>query len=128
MCKFKVGTLNLNGARDRVKRASLFHLIDIKKLDVVLVQETHSTPDLECEWMREWTGQVHLSHNTSCSAGVGLLFSRSFLPISTEVEEVIAGRLLKVRAQFENTYVVFICVYMPVSENLETLKNIGLAC
>lgn len=101
MCDFKCGSLNLNGARDRTKRAALFQLIQMKKLD------------LKDEWSREWSGQVVLNNGSSCSAGMGLLFSKSFLPVSIQTEEIVAGRVLKVRAVFEKTAVMFVCVYMP---------------
>src|SRR4029434_4042812 len=54
-----------------------------------------------------------LSHNTSNSGGVAILFSRTFTPLSFQVEEIVKGRLLKVKAQFENHFFVFICVYAP---------------
>lgn len=52
MCEFKIGTLNLNGARDKVKRDAFFKLMDLKKLDIILVQETHSTVDNESDWRK----------------------------------------------------------------------------
>lgn len=56
-----------------------------------------------------------LRHNTSVSRGVAVLFSKSFRPVSYDVEEIIKGRLLKVKALFENHVFVFICVYVPTS-------------
>lgn len=47
---FSVGTLNLNGARDKLKRLTLIDFITIKKLQVMFVQETHSDPATELEW------------------------------------------------------------------------------
>ncbi|TWW54086.1 Transposon TX1 uncharacterized 149 kDa protein ORF 2 [Takifugu flavidus] len=43
---------------------------------------------IEADWEKEWEGQVLLSHNTTLSGGVGLLFSRGFTPSSLEVEHV----------------------------------------
>ena len=79
-CDFKIGTLNLNGARDDSKRAAFFKLMELKKIDIMLLQETHSTVDNESEWRRGCNGEVILSHKSSCSGGVGIVFSRSFLP------------------------------------------------
>lgn len=113
MSELKIGSLNLNGARDENKRASFFRLCSLKKLDIIFVQETHSTADNEVDWKREWEGDVFLSHKTSNSCGVGILFSKSFNPQSVECEEVIKGRLLKIRAIYENVQFVFITVYAP---------------
>lgn len=98
MCDLTLGSLNINGARSVAKRASLFKLFEIKKLDVVFVQETHSDTVNEREWRKEWPGQVFQSHKLSNSGGVGLLFLRGFTPCSVEVEEIICGHILKVKA------------------------------
>uniref|UniRef100_A0AAV2KFW0 Endonuclease/exonuclease/phosphatase domain-containing protein n=1 Tax=Knipowitschia caucasica TaxID=637954 RepID=A0AAV2KFW0_KNICA len=58
-------------------------------------------------------GQLVLSHGSASSAGVAVLFSRRCLAVSVETEEVVAGRLLLVRAQLETTTVTFVCVYLP---------------
>lgn len=113
MANIRIGTLNLNGARDDVKRASLFKLIEFKHIDVMLIQETHSTEDNKIAWEKEWNAEIILSHNTSNSGGVGILFSRHFMPQSCEFEEIVKGRLLKVRVCYENVMMVFIVVYAP---------------
>ncbi len=43
------------------------------------------------------------------------LFSKSFNPVSYVVDEVVKGRLLKVRAVFESYVLVFICIYAPTT-------------
>jgi len=127
MSELKIGSLNLNGARDERKRASFFGLCSLKKLDVIFVQETHSTFDNEVDWKREWQGDVFLSHKTSNSCGVGVLFSKSFNPQAVECEEIIKGRLLKVRVIYENVQLVFISVYAPAfgKERLTFLENVN---
>ena len=116
MCDFNLSILNLNGARADFKRAALFKLMEIKRIDVMFVQETHSTADNECEWRQAFNGEVILSHKSSCSGGVGILFSRSFLPGSFVTEEIIPGVLLKVKAIFENIKLVFLNVYAPLNK------------
>lgn len=71
----------------------------------------HSDTENTSDWASEWKGLVLLSHNTSLSSGVALLFSQCFIPQSYDVEEVLKERLLKVRACLENEVFVFICVY-----------------
>ena len=73
-----------------------------------------STPDNEIDKRTEWTGETFLSHKTSNSCGVGIIFSRNFLPQSVETEKVIKGCLLKVRAVCENIKMVFINISAPV--------------
>lgn len=61
------------------------HCLDcgLKKLDVTLIQETHSEGN-EAAWRKEWPGQLFLSHKLSTSAGVVILFSRTFNPQDVE--------------------------------------------
>ena len=54
-----------------------------------------------------------ISHKSSSSGGVAVLFSRGFLPSSCVTENIIEGRLLKIQAVFENEKMTFINVYAP---------------
>lgn len=101
MSTIRIGTLNLNGARDIKKRAVLFELIRQKSLDVMMVQETHSDSLNEIDWKKEWDGEVVFAHMNSVRGGVAVLFAKNFLPISYELKHVIPGRLMLLRAKFE---------------------------
>ena len=81
MCDFNISTLNLNGARADFKRAALFKLMETKKIDIIFVQETHSSLDNESDWKRAFNGEVVLSHKSSLSGGVGILFAQSFFTL-----------------------------------------------
>lgn len=128
-----MASLNVNGARDIGKRFKLYEIIKQKKIDVLLVQETHSDILNSSDWAKEFDGLSVLSHLTSTSGGVAILFSKNFIPCSYQVEEVIKGRLLKVVAQFENCSFIFICVYVPVNTLermlfLDTLSKVLCNC
>jgi hypothetical protein len=53
---FMVSTLNLNGARDVRKRACLFETFNLKKTDIMMLQETHSDVFNETDGRREFEG------------------------------------------------------------------------
>lgn len=128
MGEVSVASVNVNGARDVKKRVMLYEISKQKKTDVLFLQETHSDSKNAAEWEREWDGISILSHHTAISGGVAVLFSKNFKPNSYEVEEIIKGRLLKVRAVFENHVFVFICVYVPTSgvERMLFLNTLNL--
>jgi len=50
-------TLNVNGMSDNNKRNAIYHWCRKKKIDIVCLQETHSTDKVELKWKREW-GQI----------------------------------------------------------------------
>ena len=53
----RVGSFNINGGRDRLKRALISDTIQQKRLHVTFLQETHSEVDNEVEWAMWWEGQ-----------------------------------------------------------------------
>ena len=77
MSGIRVGSLNLNGARDIRKRALLFELIKQKGIDIALVQETHSDRANEVDWRKEWEGGVSFSHMNSTRGGVAVKIGRA---------------------------------------------------
>jgi len=127
MSNFKISSLNVNGARDVSKRAQIYELMKLKNIDVMFLQETHSTKENEVEWMKEWEGNIVLSHKTALSAGVAVLFSKTCLPISYDVTEVIQGRLIKIKATFENVTLELINVYAPV-KSIERMLFLETLC
>ncbi len=75
MSNINIASLNVNGARDCKKRAEIFELIKQRRIDVALLQETHSDEKNVALWAMEWKGLSFLSHNNSLSAGVAVIFS-----------------------------------------------------
>lgn len=107
-------SLNINGARESRKRAQLFEIMTQKKIDVLFIQETHIDLANVSDWAMEFNGLSVLSHSTSMSGGVAILFTKNFILATYVVEEIIKGRLLKVKATYENNFsFVLICVYVP---------------
>lgn len=69
MGMIRVASLNINGGRDRSKRAMVAELINIKKVNVSFLQETHTDCKNEVEWCRWWEGESVFSHESNLSAG-----------------------------------------------------------
>lgn len=61
MWDFKIGTLNLNGARDNVTRAAFLKSVELKRIDLMSIQETHS------DLTNESHGNIILSHKNKSS-------------------------------------------------------------
>ena len=68
-------TLNVRGIRDRSKREKMFNWFRSKSIDIIYLQETYSTPDIEKKWQLEWGGKCIFSHGTSHSKGVLVLIN-----------------------------------------------------
>ena len=113
MAAINIATLNVDGARSERKRACLYELIRLKRINVMFIQEMHSDVVNEIEWKKEWEGEIILSHLSRCSGGIAILFSKDFIPQSYTVYEKIDGRLLVVKAIYEHFTLVFVNVYAP---------------
>lgn len=103
-----LSTLKVNGAREAKKLV----VYEVVKAQIVhFLQETHCDILDPTDWSREWVGQVLLSHDSTSSGEVGILFARSFSPINVEGEQVVEGKLMIVRASFNSYNMVFMNIY-----------------
>lgn len=56
MSEVNIATLNVNGAREMKKRAEIFEVVKQRRIDVVMLQETHSDLKNAADWAGEWGG------------------------------------------------------------------------
>jgi len=108
---WRVGSLNINGGRDKNKLAKISEFLRIEKVNVCFLQETHTDIDNEIEWGLWWKGKFALSHDTRNSAGVAILFSKSVSIV--KVEEIVKGRLLLTQIEYNGIESVYLNVYAP---------------
>ena len=54
MATLKIISLNVRGLADQTKHYNLFHYLHKCQADIILLQETHSTPADESLWSTEW--------------------------------------------------------------------------
>ena len=94
--KIAVVTFNSRGLRNRVKRRSLFrHLRIAQTNSIVVLQETHSTSDVENAWQSEWGGRIFFYHGIeSGQVGVAIMIQSSF---SADVNPRPAGVFSRTR-------------------------------
>ncbi len=120
MGDLRVGSLNVNGLRDKVKNNALLELIKLKNINVILLQETHSDYRNEVDWGLWWEGESCLSHGSNTSAGVAILFSTAIKAKIIWKTEIEPGRLLVVRVEISNIVFVFVNIYAPNKGNVRS--------
>jgi len=109
----RAGSLNVNGMRDMKKSVFLSEIINLKELNVIFLQETHSDPDNEVDWGLWWRGEHFLSHGNNLTAGVAILLAPSLNCSILWKNELVPGRLLIVRAEIHNMNFIFVNIYAP---------------
>ena len=72
--KMNMISVNVHGIRTYVKRQKMFTWLSRKTADIIFLQETYSSVDIEKVWQREWKGDIVFSHGTNHSKGVAMLF------------------------------------------------------
>ena len=69
---------NVRGLRYEFKRNKIFNTLHEKVKDgVFLLQETHSQPEDEVKWRKEWGSKIYLNHGSSNSRGTMIGFSNN---------------------------------------------------
>ena len=72
---FKLLSLNVRGVRAATKRKVLFTWLNERRYDIIFLQETYSTVDVEdiCIWRTPWRGKLFFAHGSNHSCGVMIL-------------------------------------------------------
>ena len=124
---FKLLSLNVRGLQNEVKRKSIFNWITAKRYDIVFLQETHSSQNMEVSWNRDWPGKITYSHGTSNSRGCMMMF-RDTLDIEIQHYELDPnGRYMLVKCLIQDDNFTLLNVYLPntETEQIEVLENIS---
>ena len=90
--------MNVRGIRLSTKRKVLFCWLAKRKYDIVFLQETYSTIDIESVWRTQWQGKLYFSHGSNKSCGVMIL-----------VREDLDFKLNLVRSDDNGCYIIMGC-------------------
>ena len=91
--KYKIFSLNARGLANAQKRRAIFEK-HRKTADILILQESHSTKDIELIWESEWGGKIIFSHGSSAARGIMVLTSKSIYNNICNVETDEDGRLI----------------------------------
>ena len=86
MCEVKIVSLNVRGLRDNIKRKEVINILRKEKVDIACMQETHSLPEDEVLWSKQWNSKLICSHGTNQSRGVCIMLSKKMEIISQELD------------------------------------------
>ena len=72
----RVASLNIQGISNYEKRRKLFYYFNQKQVEIVMLQETHTTKNTVKLFKSSWGGRVYYSHGQSNARGVAILLSK----------------------------------------------------
>jgi len=67
---FKMLSLNVRGIRSLEKRKAVLIWLNKQNADIIYLQETYSTKEIENIWRCQWKGPIFFAHGTNRSCGV----------------------------------------------------------
>ena len=123
----KLLSLNVRGIRSPTKRKALFTWLNERKYDIIFLQETYSTVDVEDIWKTQWQVKLHFAHGSNHSCGVMILvrsdldFSLKFINLDTE------GRSIIMEAGVQGSLFLFVNIYAPnkVQDQCRFFENLN---
>jgi len=123
-------SLNVRGLKsDSKKRKRVFTNLKKKHTDIIMLQETHSTKEIENEWTKEWGGEIVFSHGTSKSRGVALLVTSQHNHNISNICADPDGRYIIVDIIKANTKYTLVNIYAPTqnfeNEQISLIHNIS---
>ena len=114
MANLRLFSVNVRGLRDKAKRRKIFQWCKMSG-DIVLMQETFSTEDIEHTWRDEWEGTIHFSHGSNHSKGVIIMFKPN---IAFDIENILTdkeGRYVIIKGKWKSKKIILVNVYFPTS-------------
>ena len=109
-------SLNTQGLRSPDCRKSALNFLRIHKYDIIFLQETHWTTDLQHAIQREWTGDIYFNNGTANSCGVAILFNPRFNYTHTNTSQDSSGRVLAITIKIDDHYLQLVNLYAPNSD------------
>ena len=94
-----MATYNVRGIRDSFKRRKIYNFLHDQNFDIICLQETHSTPQVEKYWAAEWGGKIFFDHWTSAARGCAILVRKG---LTLQIHNIIRdtnGRFIIIKVE-----------------------------
>ena len=111
-----LASVNCQGIRSPDRRKLAFSFFKRNRFDIILLQETHFTADMEIQVKREWEGDVCFTHGTNSARGVAILISSRLDHNIIQTRRDNEGRILNILLQMEEHAINIVNVYAPSTD------------
>ena len=110
---FSVGSLNVRGLNNSIKRHAIFNWIKSKNIDIFMLQECYCVKEESSTWEEEWGGKCFFSYGSKHSKGTMIIFKPGLDidVISTKLDT--DGRYIIINLEIQGKSFFFINVYAP---------------
>ena len=95
--------MNVRGICSSIKRKALFLWLNKQKADIIFLQETYSTKEVEVIWKTQFKGKIFYSHGNNHSHGV-MILERDDLDLNLISSEIdFEGRYILLNATVQGS-------------------------
>ncbi len=101
----------------------VFTFLKNKRADIIFLQETHCTDNLENIWRSEWGSKAIFSNGTSNSTGVGILFHKDLHCNILNTIKDTNGRILCLDIEIESVRLTVCNLYAPNNDDPDFFKQ-----
>ena len=109
----KIGSLNVRGLGNKIKRKAIFQYLRDKQLDIVFIQESHITNSTVEDWQNEWGCKWQCAMGNSWSGGTCILTNNKWTSAISQVQTDPNGRYVMCTLQMEETKLTLCNLYAP---------------
>ena len=113
----------MRGIAKNTKRRAIYDY-HRKNADILVLMESHSTPDIEKIWENEWGGRAIFSHGSSNSRGITILTSKEMFSTISNIYKDTMGRLICFDVIVDGNKITICTLYAPNEDNPEFFKSI----
>ena len=125
MTKLKVVSLNCRGMALKSKCTDLFKKCLEDMFDIILLQDTHWSPETLLQVRNEWDNKILSTAFSSNSRGAAILLNNSFeFTIGKTVKDKLGNYVLTELMLPNETSIVFGSVYRPNTDNVDFYQKL----
>ncbi|EDO26431.1 predicted protein, partial [Nematostella vectensis] len=106
-------SINSHGLRSQDRRATTFSSLRRNRYDIILLQETHWTDEIQDDILREWNGDIYFSNGTNSARGVAILLNPRLDYNLTQTKHDTTGRVINITIELEDQTLCITNIYAP---------------
>ena len=120
----RILSVNARGLLNDQKRRSVFDKYRVNA-DFLIIQETHSSKEVEDIWQSEWGGKIVFSHGTNMVRGIAIFIKKGLEHSISNVDTDQDGRLVIINIEINNIIATLVALYAPNVDNPKFFRTVG---
>ena len=125
MTNIQILSCNVRGINDENKRHDVFDYLKSLKYDIYCVQDIHCSESQQVLFKRDWGGDMFISHGTTNSRGVAIMFSNNFECEVKEVKRSTNGNFIGLKIKTMDTDICLLTLYGPNTDEPDFYNEIS---